>query len=468
MEWISADKRMKRNGVCEDEMGKYFGTDGIRGVAGKDLDAELAFKAGRAAASVLIETGILSPQVFIARDTRISCDMLQAALSAGLCSAGADVTLLGVLPTPAVAFLTAKSEADMGIVISASHNPFEHNGVKMFGRNGYKISDSLEDRIEQLIDDGSGVYKATGGDLGRINYDNGLYANEYIKYLSSFSTPGSFNGKIAIDCANGAAAETARLLFRKLHYAFVMTADSPDGININVDCGSTHLNALCDIMKTGQFGVGFAFDGDADRCLVVDEHGEVIDGDMLLAVFARDMSRAGKLNQNAFVGTVVSNSGMDVFARDNGFGFFRSAVGDRNVLELMTETGCNLGGESSGHIIFSDDATTGDGQLTSIMFLNALGASGKTASELVHDIPRYPQVMPSYHLSGGPQQRDAIMSDDRLLAEIKKHEELLAGEGRILIRPSGTEPLIRVLVEAKTEDLANEKAQYFIDFIKSL
>jgi phosphoglucosamine mutase len=253
-----------------------------------------------------------------------------------------------------------------------------------------------------------------------------------------------------------------------LQAEFVVISDEPDGVNINVNCGSTHISALGEIMKTGRFGVGFSFDGDADRCIVVDGSGKPIDGDMLLAAFARDMKTSGNLKGDAFVGTVVSNSGMDTFAHDNGFTLYRSAVGDRNVLEMMRETGCNLGGESSGHIIFSDDATTGDGQLTAVKFLSLLNKTGKTASELVSDIPSYPQVMPSYHLTGGAAQRDAIMSDPRLLEEIKKQEELLAGEGRVLIRPSGTEPLIRILVEAKTEEIAAEKAEEFINLIKLL
>ena len=449
-------------------MGKYFGTDGIRGVAGVDLDAGLAFKAGCAAATALKQVCESRPQVIIVRDTRISCDMLEAALSAGLCSAGADVTLLGVLATPAAAYLTLKNQADMGIVISASHNPYEHNGIKMFGNNGFKLSDSLEEKIEQIIDSENGFQMATGGDLGRITADHGAWTKEYVSHLASASTGGRYSGRIAIDCANGAAAETARLLFRQLQAEFEIIADGPDGVNINVDCGSTHMEYISDMMKTGRFSVGFAFDGDADRCLVVDERGEVIDGDMLMALFARDMKDSGSLKGDGFVGTVVSNSGMDTYAHDNGFAFHRAAVGDRNVLEMMLDTGCNLGGESSGHIIFLDDSTTGDGQLTAVKFLNVLKNSGKSASELAAGIPSYPQVMPSFHLTGGSAQRDAIMSDPRLHEEIKKQEELLSGEGRILIRPSGTEPVIRILVEARTEALAAEKAERFIDFMKSL
>ena len=457
-------------------MGRYFGTDGIRGIAGEALDAELAFKIGRAAATVLTLAGSqqhapgpgIRHRVMIGRDTRISCDMLEAALAAGLCSAGVDVTLTGVLPTPAIAYLTVKTEADIGIVISASHNPFEHNGIKIFGGDGYKLNDTLEEHIERLIDDDSSVNRMTGGDLGRISSDHGAWTSEYVRYLASASYGGRYGGRIAIDCANGAASETARLLFRQLHAEFEIIADEPDGVNINVDCGSMHLNYLKDMMKTGRFGIGIAFDGDADRCLIVDEHGETVDGDMILAVIARDMRDTGRLEGNSFIGTVVSNAGMEIFARDNDLIFHRSDVGDRNVLEMMLKKGCNLGGESSGHIIFKDEATSGDGQLTAIRFLNVLTASGKTVSELVSDIPRFPQVMPSFKLTGGTAQRDMIMSHPRLHEEIRKQEELLAGNGRILIRPSGTEPIIRVLVEAETVKISNGIANIFIDLMKDL
>ena len=469
-------------------MGKYFGTDGIRGVAGEKLDAELAFKIGRAAATVLVQAGnqqrppVLDnrqvtddepvvgrhPKVIIGRDTRISCDMLEAAMSAGLCSAGADVTLLGILPTPAVAYITVKTEADMGVVISASHNPFEHNGIKMFGSDGYKLDDTLEEYIERLIDDETGVIKKTGGNLGRIVRDHAGWTNEYVKFLVGASAGGRYRGRIAIDCANGAASETARLLFRQLHAEFEIIADEPDGVNINVDCGSTHLNYLADMMKTGRFDIGIAFDGDADRCQLVDEKGAKVDGDMILAVMAHHMKKSGALKNNAFVGTVVSNAGMEIFARENGFEFHRADVGDRNVLEMMKKLDCNLGGESSGHIIFTDIMTTGDGQLTAVKFLDLLNTSGRTVSELVSDVPRLPQVMPSFKLSGGEKQRDAIMSHPRLAEEVNKQEALLEGSGRILIRPSGTEPIIRVLVEAKTEALSIKIAENILDLMKTL
>ena len=455
-------------------MGKYFGTDGIRGIVGeniadKPLDARLAHLVGRAAATVLIKNSECGrkPSVMIAKDTRISCDMLVSAMAAGLCSAGANVIMLGVLPTPAVAYLTVKNGADVGAVISASHNPYRHNGIKLFGKDGFKLSDELEQRIENLIDDDSGTLRPDIADLGRVSGNHGRWLSEYVGFLASFSK-GSYKGKIAVDCANGAAFETAHELLTKLGVDFEISGNKPDGININDKCGSTCPAPLQDMMKTGRFDVGFAFDGDADRFIAVDEFGEIVDGDAMLAVFARDMQGRGALKGGGLVGTVVSNSGMEVFAHLNGFDFRRADVGDRNVLKMMLNTGCNIGGESSGHVIFSDIATTGDGQLTAVKFLNVLTATGKTVSQLVSDIPRFPQVMPGYTLTGGAAERESIMSNPRLAEEIKRQETLLAGEGRILVRPSGTEPLIRVLVEAKTIDLATEKAEYLINFIKSL
>jgi len=389
-------------------------------------------------------------------------------LTAGLCSAGADVTLLGVLPTPAIAHLTKTTESDMGVVISASHNTFEHNGIKMFGGDGYKLNDTLEEYMEKLIDDDSEINKVTGGDIGRITGEQSEWRNEYVKFLVRASTSARYEGRIAIDCANGAASETARLLFRRLHAEFEIFGDEPDGININEDCGSMHLNYLSDMMKTGRFGIGIAFDGDADRCLLVDEKGNGIDGDMMLAVLALDMKEAGTLVGDGFVGTVVSNAGMDVFAKKHGLEFYRADVGDKNVLEMMKEKGCNLGGESSGHVILSDYATTGDGQLTALKFLDVLTNSGKTASELVKDIPRFPQVMPSFKLTGGVEQRDTILASPVLEEAIKKHEARLEGNGRIFIRPSGTEPIIRVLVEAETEALSTEIAEDILDVMVTL
>ena len=457
-------------------MGKYFGTDGIRGIVGEAigdvmLDARLAYQTGRAAASVLTSNGTgvngKKPSVMIAKDTRISGDMLVSALAAGLCSAGANVTILGVLPTPAVAYLTVKNGADIGAVVSASHNPYDHNGIKLFGKNGFKLSDELEARIEALIDDDSGTLKPSVSDLGRVRGNHSFWVGQYVNYLA-YMSEGRYRGKVAIDCANGAASETAHELFTKLGVDFEIFYDDPDGVNINNKCGATYLQPLQDLMKTGRFNVGFAFDGDADRCIAVDELGQIVDGDMIIAVLTRAMHESGLLKGGGVVGTIVSNSGMDVFARNNGFCFHRSIVGDRYVLEKMQETGCNIGGESSGHVILSDIATTGDAQLTAIKFLSVLTASGKTVSQLVSDIPSFPQVMPVYKLVGGTEERNAIMSDPRLTEEIQRQEALLGGEGRILVRPSGTEPVIRVLVEAKTTQEASIRAESLIDFIKSL
>jgi len=464
-------------------MGKYFGTDGIRGIAGENLTAELAFKIGSAAATVLLQAKKeksstekdsqscscdYKPHVMIGRDTRISCDMLESALTAGLCSAGVDVTLIGVMPTPAIAYATIKTESDMGIVISASHNSFEHNGIKMFGGDGYKLNDALEGQIEELIDDDSGVVKMTGRDIGRVSSVHSEWMTEYVKFLTSASETHRYKERIAVDCANGAATETARLLFRRLHADFELFGDEPDGININENCGSMHLSYLSDMIKTGRFSLGIAFDGDADRCLMVDEHGNIVDGDMMIAVLALAMKEAGTLKGDGFVGTVVSNAGMDVFAKKHGLKFYRADVGDKNVLEMMQEKGCNLGGESSGHIILLDYATTGDGQLAAVKFLDVVAKSGKTMAELVKDVPRFPQVMPSFKLTGGNEQRDKILRSEILAEEVKKQEAKLEGNGRIFIRPSGTEPIIRVLVEAETEKLSQEIAENILNIMNTL
>lgn len=459
-------------------MGKYFGTDGIRAIIGQpigdtEFGALLAYKTGRAAATALISgakgSGVQGrkPRVMVAKDTRVSGDMLVSAMAAGLTSAGADVIILGVLPTPAVAYLTRKSGADIGAVISASHNLYEYNGIKLFGKDGYKLSDAVENLIEKLIDDDSGTLKPETQDLGRVRGNHGRWVAEYVDYVAS-KAEGRYRGKLAIDCANGATFETARSLFMQLGVNFDIFFDTPNGVNINYNCGSTGIQSLQRIMVGGGFDLGISFDGDADRCLLVDEHGEIIDGDVILAVCARAMKNAGKLSGGALVGTIISNAGMDVFAEQHGLVFHRADVGDRNVLEMMMMTGAKIGGESSGHTIFLDESTTGDGQLTAVMFLNALVASGKTASELVADVPNFPQVMPSYHLRGGIEEKEAIMQDPRLHEEIAKQEKLLEGQGRIIVRPSGTEALIRVLVEAKCKETATERANHLIEFIDRL
>jgi phosphoglucosamine mutase len=458
-------------------MGKYFGTDGIRGKIGEpignmEFDALLAYATGRAAATAIISGRAggsrgKKPRVMIAKDTRISGDMLVSAMAAGLASAGADVIILGVLPTPAVAYLTKKSGADIGAVISASHNPYEDNGIKLFGKDGLKLSDAIEERIEELIDDDKNILKPDIADMGRVRGNHGRWVAEYVDYIASKAET-RFRGKVAIDCSNGATYETARSLFMQLGVNFDIFHDTPNGVNINHNCGSTHISELQRIMVSGGFDIGISFDGDADRCILVDEFGEVIDGDVILAVCAKEMKAQGKLRGNAVVGTTVSNSGMDVYAKKHGFDFHRADVGDRNVLEMMMMTGAYIGGESSGHMIFLDDHTTGDGQLTAIKFLNIMAATGKTASQLAADFPYFPQVMPSYHVTGGADQKEAIMANPKLHKEIERLEKELEGRGRVFVRPSGTEALIRVLVEAETKEFASEKANHLIKFIETL
>ncbi len=449
-------------------MGKYFGTDGIRGVVNDTLDATLAYKTGCAAATVLLETTPEKPLILIGKDTRVSSDMLEAALIAGICSGGADVIPLGVLPTPAVAFLTINMNAGMGIVISASHNPFEHNGIKIFDANGFKLSDVLEERIEQIIDGDFECAKKTHGDIGRVLSDDGRGAETYIEHIAGAVKGDLSELRVAVDCANGAASETAARLFLKLGIDFDLINEYPNGTNINENCGSTHIETLCSIVQAGGFDVGFAFDGDADRCLVVDETGAVIDGDKMMAAIGRGMLREGTLKNAAVVATVMSNLGFHEFADNTGFKLLCAAVGDRNVLEMMRREGCNLGGEQSGHIIFLDEATTGDGQLAAIKFLNVLAASGGSVSELVADVPQYPQVLLNMPVTGGNDAKQAIMASASLRQLIEAEEARLSGTGRVLVRASGTEALIRVMVEAKTEQAAYQTAENLLNMIKSL
>jgi len=455
-------------------MGKYFGTDGIRGVVNETLDARTAYLVGCAAATVLCgETGRAAaggkrPLIIIGKDTRISSDMLEAALVAGICSGGADVMPLGVLPTPAVAYLTVRLGAQMGIVISASHNPFEHNGIKIFNENGYKLSDAVEERIERMIDGMEACAVKTHGDIGRVISDDGRGADLYIDYLAAAAGGGIKGLRVAIDCANGAASKTAGRLFSKFDIDFELLHDHPNGVNINDGCGSTHIEQLRKIVRAGGFDLGLAFDGDADRCLCVDEKGQVVDGDKMMAIIGLSMKEKGALKNNAIVATVMSNMGFHEFAQRSGIDLLCAAVGDRNVLEMMLERGCNLGGEQSGHIIFLDDATTGDGQLAAVRFLSVVSGVQKPVSALAAVVPQYPQVLLNVKITGGNTAKSAVMSSPRLKEAVADGEKRLAGAGRILVRPSGTEALIRVMVEAKAEKTASEIANALVDMIKSL
>ena len=452
-------------------MGKLFGTDGIRGIVNAGLDADLAYKVGLAAAQVLAKNKKEGekPRVTIGKDTRISGDLLKGSLIAGLCTAGADVMDLGTLPTPGVAWVTVDAKADAGIVISASHNPFEHNGIKIFNGEGYKLSDELEEKIEEIVLFGhNNVPMKTHGEIGKVSYVASKASEDYIDHLES-SVDSTLGGlRILVDCANGAASATAARLFDRFSKlrTDVINAD-PDGVNINTNCGSTHIDALAAMVKAGGYDMGIAFDGDADRCLAVDELGNLIDGDQIMAACGLDMKKKGKLPGDTIVATVMSNLGLHVWSKENGLNVVCTDVGDRHVLEHMLEHGFDIGGEQSGHMIFREFATTGDGQLTALQMLALLKESGKKASELFGACPRYPQTLINVPVADNDAKK-AIMSSDKLWDAVKQEEETLAGKGRILVRASGTEALMRVMVEAESEQVAHSCAQRLADLVKAL
>ena len=428
-------------------MGKLFGTDGIRGVVNDGLDAMLAYKVGMAAAHVMTqEKGGGQPRFAIGKDTRISSDLLEGALIAGLCSAGADVLHLGVIPTPAVAWVTVDTGCDAGVVISASHNPFEHNGIKIFNGRGFKLSDELENRIEDIILNDVAVPLKTGGDIGRVIYADQQESQDYIDHLVSTISSDLAGLHILVDCANGAASATAARLFDRFPdlHTDVIHAD-PDGVNINNGCGSTHLEQLKAMVKAGGYDLGIAFDGDADRCLMVDETGEEIDGDQVIAACGLDLKEKGELSGGAIVATVMSNLGLHRFCQEHGVALFCTSVGDRNVLEKMEESGYVIGGEQSGHIIFREFMTTGDGQLTAVQLLRAIKKSGKKLSELAQLMQVYPQVI--LNVRADKEMKRMVKVDEGVLKRQQQLEEGMNGNGRILVRPSGTEPVIRIMVE---------------------
>lgn len=449
-------------------MGKLFGTDGIRGVVGENLTADLAFRVGQAVGTVLMEEKGGRPSVVLGKDTRISSDMLEAALIAGLCSVGSDVKPVGDIPTPAVAYLTRQEKADAGIVVSASHNPYEHNGIKVFNGQGYKLSDELEARVEEKILTGQPMAPKTREELGRRHHGMRQLKRDYIDFAASTIESDLSGLRILVDCANGAASATAPELFGRFKAHTVFLHRTPDGVNINDRCGSTHLEDLAAKVVEGGYDVGVAFDGDADRCLLVDETGGVIDGDKVMAVCALDMKRRGVLRGNAIVATVMSNLGLHEFCRNHGIDLICTAVGDRNVLEEMLRQDFRIGGEQSGHTIFTALETTGDGEVTALQFLQILARSGKKASELASICAAYPQVLINVEVphSGGVKER--IMDSQELEKAVKAEEDALAGAGRVLVRASGTEPLIRVMVEAKTTETAQNTASRLVSLIKSL
>ena len=442
-------------------MGRLFGTDGARGVANTELTAELAMNIGRAAAMVLISSEVEHPTILIGKDTRLSGDMLEGALVAGLCSVGANVELLGVVPTPAVAYLVGKYNADAGIMISASHNPFEFNGIKIFSSDGCKLPDDLENRIEEIVLDGAVPYAfAKDGNIGKVrNMENAV--DDYVNHVAESIGCDLEGMEVALDCSNGSSSRTAEKLFTKLGAKVHMLFDNPDGVNINKDCGSTHIGRLQSYVREHKLCCGLAFDGDADRCLAVDEKGNLVDGDFLIAICAKDMKDRGVLKKNAVVGTVMTNMGFNKFCDANGMSFVSTKVGDRYVLEAMLREGYNIGGEQSGHIIFLDYATTGDGELSGAMILSIMKRTGEKLSTLAKVMERLPQVLINVKVSA--EGKLAFYTDKEVKAEIKRVSEILGDRGRILIRVSGTEPLVRVMLEGESleeiQSLAEEAAQ---------
>lgn len=444
-------------------MSRLFGTDGVRGIAGTELTCELAMHIGRAAAVVLTKHTSHKPRLVIGKDTRLSSDMLEAAMVAGICSVGADVEILGVIPTPAVAYLVKKYKADAGVMISASHNPVEFNGIKLFNADGYKLSDSLEDEIEDIVNGDLTQYLKNGVELGRVTYAKNAAA-DYVKHLMDSIDDNLEGMTVAVDCANGSASVTAEALLKGLGARPLMLNDTPDGTNINDGCGSTHMETLTGFMKKHRCQIGVAFDGDADRCLAVDEEGNQLDGDRMLAVFLKDMKKSGKLSKDTVVVTVMSNLGFFHFARKEQVQAMATKVGDRYVLEEMIRGGYCLGGEQSGHIIFSDHATTGDGQLSAIKLMSVMKAEGKKLSVLGAVMERYPQVL--VNIKADDAGKRILDEDNTVKQTIAALSDELGCDGRILVRASGTEPLIRVMVEGKNFDAINQCALKIANVIK--
>lgn len=447
-------------------MGRLFGTDGARGVANTELTCELAMQIGRAAAMVLTDSNQgKRPVVMIGKDTRASGDMLEGALVAGLCSVGADVILLGVVPTPAVAYLVTKYGTDAGVMISASHNPCEYNGIKIFSGSGYKLPDEMENKIEAIVlDNICEIPNPTAGGVGMVTHKYDA-VDEYIEHVASTINVRLDGLRIALDCANGSSSVTAEKLFTALGANYEIFNSTPDGVNINEKCGSTHIEGLQQIVRQQGFDAGFAFDGDADRCLAVDNEGKLVDGDYIMALLAEDMTERGTLAGNAIVGTILTNMGFHKFCADRGMNFIAAKVGDRYVLEEMLKNGYNLGGEQSGHIIFLDHCTTGDGQLTAVQICGLLARSGKKFSEFTSLITPYPQTMVNVRVSADGKAK--LATCEAVNSAVAAAEAELGDTGRIIVRMSGTEPLIRVMTEGENEEQIIRIANELADVIKT-
>ena len=445
-------------------MMRLFGTDGVRGEANTELTPELAYYLGRAATLYFGEKSDVRPRILIGRDTRISGEMFEAALTSGICSAGGIALLAGVVPTPAVAYLTREHKMQAGIVISASHNPFHDNGIKFFGGDGYKLPDAVEDELETLVrrlqtnDDAA---RPTGRDIGVVEYRDDLL-NQYIDYVAGTCSERFDGMKIVLDCANGAAYEAMPKVLRRLGAEVKVIHALPNGVNINDGCGSTHLDSLRRTVLECHADLGIAHDGDADRCLCLDEKGELIDGDHILVACAAEMIRAGRLPHKTVVTTVMANIGFHKAIAALGGHVDVTAVGDRYVLESMRKNGYTIGGEQSGHIIFAAHATTGDGLITALQVLAALHRSGKKASELNAMMTTYPQLLVNVRVKtkAGWEENTAIR------AAIAEGERILGSEGRVLVRPSGTEPLIRVMAEGSDQTQLEEVCGAIVEVVK--
>ncbi|MFC0469999.1 phosphoglucosamine mutase [Halalkalibacter kiskunsagensis] len=432
-------------------MGNYFGTDGVRGVANTELTPELAFKLGRIGGYVLTKD-TEKPRVIIGRDTRISGEMLESALVAGLLSIGAEVMRLGVISTPGVAFLTKALSANVGVMISASHNPVPDNGIKFFGPDGFKLLDNQEEEIERLLDsDEDELPRPTGGELGQLNdYFEGV--QKYLQFLKQ-TVQEDFSGiHIALDCAHGAASSLAPHLFADLEADISTMGTAPNGVNINEQCGSTHPEALAAFVLEKGAQIGLAFDGDADRLIAIDENGEIVDGDKIMFICAKFMKEQGWLKHGTVVSTVMSNLGFYKGLEEIGVETKQTAVGDRYVMEEMRKGGFNLGGEQSGHIIFLDHITTGDGVLSALQLVNIMKATNKPLSKLASEMETFPQKLVNVRVTN----KHAVTENERVREVIEQVETAMAGEGRVLVRPSGTEPLVRVMIEAKTAELCKQ------------
>lgn len=447
-------------------MARLFGTDGVRGVANEELTPLLAMQLGQAGATVLTKENEHRPTIMVGCDTRISGDMLANALMAGICSVGANAVYVGVIPTPAVAYLTKKYKVEAGVVISASHNPVEFNGIKFFDGNGYKLPDSMEDEIEALIRNGmQGVEMAAGSRVGKIKYRTDA-REEYINHAIQ-SVPVDLSGlKIVVDCAEGASFYTSVEALKELGANVVPIHNMPDGTNINSNCGSTHMEELQARVVYEKANVGLAFDGDADRLLAVDENGSIVDGDQIMAVVGNHMKNQGKLKKDTIVATVMSNLGFFKMGEREKIHMEQTKVGDRYVLERMREIGASLGGEQSGHVIFLDENTTGDGLLSALHLLEVMVDTGKPLSELASIMTVMPQALVNARVPN--HKKDKYMEYPEIARAIDELNSKFAGEGRVLIRPSGTEPKVRVMIEGRDQRMIEEEAHKLADLIQNI